>query len=65
MPCPKCRHPVTKVSITGESEGVIVRRRTCANCGHKFYSAQEPEYLVRDDRIYWCLGRPQIIFDDE
>lgn len=65
MPCPKCKHPITRALITGDSEGVIVRRRQCADCGHRFYTAQEPEYLIPDDRIYYVRSRPQIIFDEE
>jgi hypothetical protein len=51
--------------LTGNSDGVAARRRECQECGHKFYTAQEPEYLIPDDRIYWFDGRPRIIFDDE
>lgn len=65
FPCPKCRHPVTRVLLTGNTEGVAARRRECQECKHKFYTAQEPEYLIPEDRIYWFDGRPRIIFDDE
>jgi len=65
FPCPKCGHRRTKAVTTGDCEGVAVRRRQCEACKHRFYTAQEPEYLLADDRIYWFDGRPQMIFDDE
>ena len=62
--CPKCRHPITKVMLTGgEPGGVIVRRRKCLECGHAFFTAQEPEYLINPARIRWELGRPIVVSD--
>lgn len=57
--CPVCRHAVTVVvHVTEQEDGRIVRRRKCAACDHRWYTAQEPEYLVprcqvgyRDKRI--------------
>lgn len=46
------------VHVTEQEDGRIVRRRKCAACDHRWYTAQEPEYLVprcqvgyRDKRI--------------
>lgn len=64
FPCPKCRHPITRVIVSCDAEGVMVRRRVCQGCGHKLYTAQEPEYLVNEDYIYWHQGRPYIALEE-
>jgi len=28
-------------------DGIALRRRSCDACGHRWFTAQEPEYLVR------------------
>lgn len=46
--CPRCREGVTAVTMTStQDDGVTLRRRWCTSCGHRWYTAQEPEYLVR------------------
>jgi len=53
-PCPKCREQLTKVLRSGaEDGGITVRQRTCPACGHKWYTVQEPEYIVPKDKITW------------
>ena len=53
-PCPKCREPLTKVLCSGwEDGGEIVRQRKCPNCEHKWFTAQEPEYIVRPELVGW------------
>lgn len=53
-PCPKCREPLTKVMRCGaEDGGVTVRQRSCPACNHRWYTAQEPEYIVSKEQITW------------
>ncbi len=57
--CPNCRSKITRVVLTNENEdGVTARKRKCPECGHVFFTAQEPEYLVRKEQITWVKGRP-------
>lgn len=57
--CPKCRHPITRVLRSGvEVGGEIVRVRTCVDCGHRWYTGQEPEYLLPAERVSWRRDRP-------
>lgn len=52
--CPRCRAVKTRVVMTtGCDDATILRRRRCSNCDHAFFTAQEPEYLVRPERIRW------------
>jgi hypothetical protein len=61
-PCPKCRHPLTRVTRSGaEDGGEIVRRRLCEACGHRFYTCQEPEYVVAERRLQWLRSGPVVI----
>lgn len=58
MQCPKCRFPVSKVVSTNEDEsGVTIRKRRCKNCEHVFFTAQEPEYIVKGENIAWKNGK--------
>lgn len=53
-PCPKCREPLSQVLHTGgDSGGEIVRQRLCPACGHRWFTAQEPEYIVPPGQISW------------
>lgn len=57
--CPSCRHPVTKVLRTGTMEdGVLVRLRLCLSCDRRWFTAQDPEYLVRSEAVVWRRDRP-------
>ena len=60
FPCPRCRHPGSKVLRTGESDdGVVTRERRCSDCGHQWFTAQEPEWVVPRDEITWsALCKP-------
>jgi hypothetical protein len=61
-PCPKCRNPITKVLRSGaEDGGEIIRRRFCARCGHRFYTAQEPEYIINEKRLKWLDSGPVVL----
>lgn len=63
-PCPKCRHHLTRVLRTGESDGgEVVRQRLCLSCEHRWFTAQEPEYLVPASRIFWPRDRPLLRAD--
>lgn len=53
-PCPKCRHLITKVVRSGaEDGGQIVRRRLCPACDHRWFTLQEPEYVVKPELVRW------------
>jgi transcriptional regulator NrdR family protein len=53
--CPACRHPATGVISTYSlSDGLSVRRRRCLECDHRWYTAQEPEYLLRSSDVIWA-----------
>lgn len=57
--CPKCREPLSKVLATKDwGDGVIVRHRACTACDHRWFTAQEPEYLVRG---YWRSNKPALL----
>ena len=50
--CPKCRGGRTKVVLSHDpGDGVMVRRRRCEGCGYCWYTAQEPEYLLRAEQV--------------
>lgn len=52
--CPKCRGGRTKVVLSHDpGDGVMVRRRWCEGCGHRWYTAQEPEYLLRAEQVMY------------
>lgn len=59
FPCPKCRSHDTRVVCTTQDDvgGEIYRRRCCQDCGHRWYTAQEPEYLIRPERVSWTGGK--------
>ena len=53
-PCPKCREQVTQVVRSGaEDGGQTVRRRVCPACGYRWFTLQEPEYIVPADHVSW------------
>lgn len=57
FPCPKCRGVKSRVVSThSQDDGVRVRARKCLECGHRWFTAQDPEYLVRRDSISWTGG---------
>jgi len=52
--CPACKSTVLKVVCTKRTEnGVIVRRRVCVLCNHRWYSIQYPEVPVYKSEIKW------------
>jgi len=58
MQCPKCRFLFSKVILTNEEEsGVTLRKRRCKQCEHVFFTAQEPEYMVKGENIAWRNGK--------
>jgi transcription elongation factor Elf1 len=54
FPCPKCRSGLTPVIVTKQTEhGETIRRRGCKECGHKWFTFQEPEYLLPVGSVKW------------
>ena len=54
FPCPKCRSGLTPVIVTKQTEhGETIRRRGCKECGHKWFTLQEPEYLLPVGSVKW------------
>lgn len=59
MNCPKCTGR-TAVNMTRQVERGTLRWRVCADCGHKFYSLQDPQRLIPGWAITWTSGVPTI-----
>lgn len=60
IPCPKCRHPLSKVLRTGEDDdGIVTRERRCPSCGYQWFTAQEPEWIVPRAEVRWPDGKPR------
>ena len=58
MKCPKCGSHNVRVCMTKSTDdGVSVRRRNCRGCGHRWYTAQEPEYVVQWERDFKFYGK--------
>ena len=56
-PCPKCSKLRTKVVCTRRtSDKIIIRRRKCIVCEHRWYSIQYPEVPVANQEIKWMKG---------
>ena len=52
--CPECGQGRTKVVCTRRtSDKIIIRRRKCIVCEHRWYSVQYPEVPVSDHEIKW------------
>lgn len=52
--CPSCRHPASRVVTTFNlSDGRIVRRRRCPECDHRWYTQQEPEFIIKPESLHW------------
>jgi transcriptional regulator NrdR family protein len=50
--CPKCKYEFTRVIMTTTmSTGPIVRRRECTKCEFRWYTGQEPEYLLPAKKV--------------
>ena len=60
FPCPKCRHPITKVLRTDENDdGIVTRERRCPCCDHRWLTAQEPEWIVPRAEVHWVGSKPR------
>lgn len=56
--CLKCGASNSRVALTKSSnDGVTVRRRACRDCDFRWYTCQEPEYVVRRGRDFKFYGR--------
>jgi len=52
--CPQCQSNSARVVLTKKTlDNQIVRRRSCPECGHRWYTLQYPEIEVSSDEIYW------------
>jgi len=52
--CPECGDFDSKiVHVSWTWCNRRVRRRACANCGHRWYTIQEPEELIRGTDLLW------------
>lgn len=64
--CPSCRSKLTLViSSTAMESGVVVRRRVCETCQFKWYTGQEPEYLINNSKIRFINRRASVIEEEE
>lgn len=64
--CPACRHPVTRVLRTGEmDDGTVIRQRECKACSHRWFTGQEPEYVIPSRLVRWTRDRPTLKTNDE
>ena len=60
--CPVCRHEVTiVVQAADQPDGRIVRRRRCAACEHRWFTVQEPEYLVPRSQVKYQDMAPRMV----
>lgn len=58
-PCPQCNQKTTFVVFTNQDEhGIIVRRRSCRSCNHKWYTYQQPEQQVSQYKLFWIDKKP-------
>ena len=52
--CPKCSVTRTRVVCTKrDTDGVIIRRRKCPICEHRWYSLQYPEVVIETGEVKW------------
>jgi hypothetical protein len=55
IPCPGCGCRRTAVVMTRQLEdAVIVRRRKCLGCDHRWYTRQPPEVAVSAYALEWA-----------
>ena len=55
--CPKCGQPRSRVVCTKRDDsGVLIRRRHCLICEHRWYTMQYPEVAINNSEIKW-VGR--------
>jgi transcriptional regulator NrdR family protein len=60
-PCPKCREPLTTVvNVSSDDGGPTLRQRKCPNCEHKWFTLQEPEYILPTDQVAWVGKKPRL-----
>ena len=55
--CPKCAQIRTRVVCTKRDDsGVVIRRRYCFICEHRWYTMQYPEVAINKSEVKW-IGR--------
>jgi hypothetical protein len=54
IPCVICQSKNTYVVCTYHTEaGLLVRRRHCKACDHRWYTKQEPEQTISSHQVKW------------
>ena len=57
MVCDKCGSTKVRVVFTKvDVNGYKIRRRKCADCGHKYYTVQGAERVITNREIAWLNG---------
>ena len=52
--CPKCGQGKNRVICTRKDNlGVLVRRRHCLICEHRWYTMQYPEVAINNREVKW------------
>ncbi len=52
--CPDCNGLAARVVCTKTGEdGVVIRRRRCDICNHRWYTVQYPEAVVKGREVKW------------
>jgi|LakMenE18May11ns_1017448.scaffolds.fasta_scaffold9160989_2 transcriptional regulator NrdR family protein len=65
VPCVECGSVLTSVVSTSKlRNGLIVRRRRCRTCDHKWYTEQAPEIVLSPYRLIWN-GRKVFALKDD
>lgn len=61
--CPACRsvNLIVCRTTTSRDDGFQIRHRRCDDCGHKFYTGQEPEYLLQLPQLGWKDRHPYVL----
>ena len=55
--CPSCRSgDVMVLRSDTMPSGLTVRSRRCGDCSRRFFTCQEPEYLIARDKVRWWDG---------
>lgn len=60
--CPVCRHPTSRVVATNEmADGTLVRERRCSACDYRWFTAQEPEYVLPRAQVVYSGKKPALL----
>lgn len=54
MACEKCGSSESRVVLTKRSpQGLLIRRRRCLDCNHRYYTVQPFETVVPSHEVLW------------